>query len=112
MCDRSHLPFEDDAPDDVGDSDGLIGLFGHSYHPAVAESARPEIKCQFQIIRPHRDDRYIVQMFSWIAGDPTNVTVMSEAELLGPNVKLFATQELWNEAALKEKEAGARPSKI
>jgi len=76
--------------------EGLIDLFGHTY---IADPDDPEqrtIQYQFRIIRRMRGERYVVQYFSFLDGGPTNVGVMTEAELLGPDVKLYADQELWN----------------
>jgi hypothetical protein len=60
------------------------------------------IQYQFQIIRKMEGDRYVFQYFSFLDGSPTQVGVMTEAELLGPNVKLYANQELWLWAYEKE----------
>jgi hypothetical protein len=74
--------------------EGLIGLFGHTYFDGV--DGDPALRWQFQIIRRMRGDRYVVQLFSFMDGEPTEVTVLTEAELLGPHVKLYATRELWH----------------
>lgn len=68
---------------------GLIGLYGHTF-------VNGEVQYQFQIIRSLKGDRYVIQYFSFLDGSPTNLGVMSEAEMLGPDTKLYATCELWN----------------
>lgn len=80
-------------------TEGLLDLFGHTY---VDDPEYPEeraIQYQFKIIRTFGPDRYIVQYFSWWDGDPTNLGVMTEAELLGPDVKLYAHEDLWRTCA-------------
>jgi hypothetical protein len=81
--------------------EGLIGLFGHTY-VQEPDKDRPQINWQFQIIRELKGDRYVVQLFSWFDTGPTELAVLPESTLLGPTVKLYATQDLWNEAAEKE----------
>lgn len=88
--------------------EGLIGLFGHTYVEEPGKD-RPQIAWQFQIIRELKGDRYIVQLYSWWDTGPTNVAVRSESDLLGPTVKLYATLELWNEAAEKEARRNSQP---
>jgi hypothetical protein len=63
---------------------GLIGLFGHTYVDQVIDH-------QFEIIREIKGDRYVVQLFSWADGEPTEVEIVSQTELLGPAVKLYAS---------------------
>jgi hypothetical protein len=60
------------------------------------------IQYQFEIIRELKGDRYVVQLFGWLDGDPTEVAVMPESELLGPTVKLYSTKEDWHWAYEKE----------
>jgi hypothetical protein len=79
---------------------GLIGLFGHTY---IEDDRRGKmVQYQFKIIRKMDGGRYVFQYFSFMDGSPTSLGIMSEAELLGPNVKLYATAELWNEAYEKD----------
>jgi len=85
-------------------TEGLIDLFGHTYIPDQEDPEHQVIQNQFQIIRRMRGDRYVVQLFSWLDGGPTEVVVMTEAELLGPNVKLYATEENWHTASEKAHE--------
>ena len=77
--------------------EGLIGLFGHTYIPDPEDPEEKMIQFQFKILRRMHGDRYVVQLFSFMDGGPTNVGVYPEAELLGPDVKLYADMELWNE---------------
>lgn len=89
---------------------GLLDLFGHTYVPdPEGTDGALVIQYQFKIIRGMKGDRYVVQYFSFWDGTPTNVGVMTEAELLGPTVKLYATAELWNVGY--EKEAARRSSR-
>jgi hypothetical protein len=79
---------------------GLIDLFGHLYTPD--DTGGKMIEYQFKIIRKLDGGRYVVQYFSFWDGGPTNLGVMKESELLGPDVKLYATAELWNAAYEKD----------
>lgn len=80
----------------VKQPEGLIGLFGHTYITDPDDADALMIQYQFRIIRKMDGDRYVIQYFSFWDGEPTNLGVMTEAELLGPSVKLYATTELWN----------------
>ena len=80
-------------------TEGLIGLYGHTY---VNDERGRVIQCQFRIIRKMDDDRYIFQFFSFADGEPTNLGTMTEAELLGPDVKLYANEALWLRAYEKD----------
>ena len=84
--------------------DGLRGLFGHTYEPDPDDpDGLPRIQYQFEIIREVPGSRYVVQLFSWVDGSPTEVRVMSEAEVLDhPTVRLYATQSDWHWAYEKE----------
>jgi hypothetical protein len=75
--------------------EGLIGLFGHTYIADPDNADATIIQCQFQIIRKMDGDRYVVQYFSWLDGSSTECGVYPESQLLGPDVKLYANQELW-----------------
>jgi len=77
---------------------GLIGLFGHTYITDPDDADAVMIQYQYQIIRKMEGDCYVIQYFSFLDGSPNNVGVYPESELLGPNVKLYATADLWNEA--------------
>ena len=82
--------------------EGLIGLFGHTYVPDPDDPQASMIQFQFEIIRKLEGARYVIQYFSFFDGTETNLGVLPEAELLGPNVKLYATAELWNLGYEKE----------
>jgi hypothetical protein len=88
--------------------EGLIGLFGHAY--VADEHVGRTIQYQFEIIRRMEGDRYVIQYFSFLDGSPTNVSVMTEAELLGPDVRLYATTELWNVYEKSQRECDRRRS--
>ena len=70
-------------------SDGLIGLWGHSF------DERGDIDTQFEIIR-RSGDVYIVRIYSLADGSPSGVRAISRQRLLG--LKLYETCEDMNEA--------------
>jgi hypothetical protein len=74
--------------------DGLIGRFGHKCTQSTGK-----LHFQFRIVRKLTGQRYIVQFYSWVDGRATTVGMMSEEELLGQNVKLYADAESWSLAA-------------
>lgn len=39
--------------------------------------------------------RVLVQLFSWMMGEPTDVVAYSRDELYGSEVKLFADRDAW-----------------
>jgi hypothetical protein len=78
--------------------EGLVGFFGHTYEPDDGDPELLAIQYQFKIIRPFPPGRWIVQLYSFMDGDPTRLAVYDETFLLGPKVKLYATAELWNDA--------------
>jgi hypothetical protein len=81
--------------------EGLVGLFGHTLVPDTQSGRQDggkEIQFQFQIIRRMDAERWVVQYFSFLDGRPTTVAVYSEAYLLGPDVKLFASENEWRDA--------------
>jgi hypothetical protein len=82
--------------------EGLIGLFGHTYVADPDDADAQTIQYQFEVVRHMEGGRYVVQLFSFLDGSPTNVSVYTETELLGPNVRLYATAELWNHAYEKD----------
>jgi hypothetical protein len=82
--------------------EGLIGLYGHTYIVDPHDRDERMIRYQFQIIRRMGASRYVFQYFSFIDGSPTQVGVMSETELLGPDVKLYADEETWREIHREE----------
>ena len=56
-------------------SGSLVGLFGHTYAPDT-ETPRATIRYQFKVVRHIDGGRYVVQMFSFVDGKPTNVLVL------------------------------------
>jgi hypothetical protein len=82
---------------------GLLDLLGHTYVDDRERSGQRMIQYQFEIIRRMHGDRYVVQYFSFATGDPTQVGVMTEAELLNKeNARLYADAEIWRERARLE----------
>jgi hypothetical protein len=79
--------------------EGLVGFFGHLWGPDPDIPGESTIRYQFEIVRKIDDARYAIQFYSFMDGSPRNLGVMPEAELLGPNVKLYASHELWKEVA-------------
>jgi hypothetical protein len=77
---------------------GLIGLFGHSYVDDADHPSGRSIEYQFQIVRRLDGDRHVIQYFSFLDGSPSQLGVMTEAELLGPDVKLYIAAELWSDS--------------
>jgi hypothetical protein len=74
---------------------GLIGLFGHTYVPDQKEPDTKVIQYQFEIIRRMSPDRWVVQLFSFMDGRPTEVQVYPENFLLGDDVKLYTEHSEW-----------------
>jgi hypothetical protein len=70
--------------------------------PGAPLTVNGRIQCQFLIVRPLGHDRYVVQLFEWVVGDPTTVIVLSEAELLGTTIKLYLDREAWVDAYIRE----------
>jgi len=100
-------------PKTATEPEGLVGFLGHTYGDDPEGIEKKMIRFQFKIIRKVDATRYAVQYFSCWDGCPTNVGVMSEADLLGPDVRLYASQELWNDAfarALEQRERWRRRS--
>ncbi len=81
---------------------GLLDLFGLSYRDDDPNFPGSVLQYQFRVIRRMHGDRYVVQLFSWMDGGPTEVMVMSEQQLLGDKVKLYASEELWRIGAEKQ----------
>jgi hypothetical protein len=75
--------------------DGLIGMWGHTLNDDG------EIAWQFQIIR-RSEGLYICQLYSWMDCGPTESKAISREVILGDGVKLYATDELMNEASKKD----------
>lgn len=79
----------------------LIGLWVHTFNH------KGEIEQQGHIIRGN-DSMFLVELFSWITGEPTSVVPFSESELLDPNrCALYADGERMR-LACHQKEKGRR----
>jgi hypothetical protein len=76
--------------------DGLAGLFGHTYVPDLDAPDEKMIQYQFEIIRPVPPDCWLVQLFSFMDGRPTEVRVYAESFLLGDEVKLYLREDEWH----------------
>lgn len=70
----------------------LVGMFGHT----LTETG---INYQFEITGKINEDKYTVQLFSWVMGDPTDTKIFSMDTLMECN--LYDNREDWLEAADK-----------
>jgi len=66
---------------------GLVGMFLHTFKDG-------EIIKQGQVVGLD-GDMVLVQLFSWFAGDPTNVEGMPRAFIYSKDCVLYATQGDW-----------------
>src|SRR5215204_2355987 len=66
---------------------GLVGFFGHTYVDSDEVPGERRIQYQFEIIRPFPPDRWVVQLFSFWDGSPTELAVYTEEFLLGDAVQ-------------------------
>ena len=73
----------------------LLGMFGHTINK------HGFIEWQFSIEKEISFNRYLVQLYSWWDGSPTEVKALGEYKLLGPRCKLYLTREDWDRAAEK-----------
>ena len=80
----------------------LAGLVGHTYVPDEQQPDRMRMQFQFEIIRPVPPGRWLVQLFSFMDGRPTNVVVYPESFLLGETVKLYLSHDEWHYAHERE----------
>jgi hypothetical protein len=70
----------------------LVGMFLHTLKEG-------KISFQGHVIKADKETA-MVQLFSWMSGDPTNVVPMRVADLHDPDqCKLYATKEAWLAAA-------------
>jgi hypothetical protein len=88
-------------PKPTKNDEELSGLFGHTYVPDP-ELDDKVIRYQFEILRRLGHDRWIVQLFSWLDGDRTEVAVYPQAYLLSDDVKLYADKDAWHWAYEQE----------
>ncbi len=72
-----------------GGKDALVGYFGHRL------DADGHIRNQFEIVRKVSEEMYAIQLFSYIDGRPTNVEVVSLAELRSQNMRLYSSEYEW-----------------
>jgi hypothetical protein len=71
---------------------GLLGLFGHTLNEDG------EVIWQFQVVRRASNDAYIVQLYSWLDGSPTQVTVLGHDDLLSERCRLYLSAKQMHEA--------------
>jgi hypothetical protein len=76
--------------------EGLVGFFGHTYIPDPDDADQKVLQYQFRIIRKMDATRYVIQYYSAWDGSPNILAVMTEADLLGEDVKLYPDAETWN----------------
>jgi hypothetical protein len=70
-------------------SDGLLGMWAHSY------DEDGDIDLQFQIVR-RSGDAYLVRTYSWVDGRATGCVAMGRHKLLG--LKLYESCDDMNDA--------------
>ena len=78
----------------------LVGFFGHTWVPdrMFPDETRENheiIEFQFKIIRELSGARYVVQLFSFMDGRPTKLAIYDETFLLGADVTLYQTEQIW-----------------
>jgi hypothetical protein len=66
-----------------------IGLFGHSFYPDG------HIHMQFEIVREVQHG-FVVQRFSWLTGEPTDLGFMQPEDLAA--CKLYSDKDAWHAA--------------
>lgn len=73
----------------------LVCLFGHTI------DKDGQIVWQFSVERKISFCRYLIQLYSWMDGGPTEVKVVSETMLTGKRCNLYLTKEIAGIAAAK-----------
>jgi hypothetical protein len=73
-------------------ADGLIGMFGHTLNE------NEEIEWQFRIERAASTGAYVVQLFSWLDGGPTECKVLAREDLLSDHCRLYLTASAMQDA--------------
>jgi len=69
-------------------ANSLVGLYGLEFEGSY----------QFKIVRKLSDESYLVQLYDWLLGDPTNTEVRATSTLLNPvKCKLFLLHSVWLE---------------
>ncbi len=97
LCRRCHEFLEGHSNVDVARSvdAGLLGLYGHTYTEHPNRVPVRMLQYQFQVVRALPSGRWLVQLYSAWEGCPTDVVAYDESYLLGPDVVLFNTREIW-----------------
>ena len=70
-----------------------VGKFGHTLTDAG------EVNYQFHVTASVGRDRYAVQLFSWLTGEPTETRIWPIEDLI--DCPLFDTEQAWVAAADK-----------
>jgi len=68
---------------------GLIGMFGHRMDD------NDDIQNQFVILREVNDATYVIQLFSYLDGRPTDCEIVTLDELISKRIKLYASEWEW-----------------
>jgi hypothetical protein len=76
-------------------NDSLVGLYGHTFIIDEQDIDKKMIQYQFQIIRRVPPDRWLVQLFSFVDGRPTQAQVYPESFILSEDVKLYILHDEW-----------------
>lgn len=73
----------------------LIGLFFHSTVPGHEPGSR-KVEWQGQVVSSPEPGFYLVQLFSWADGEPTNMTLVTTTQMVG--WKFYTDTATWREA--------------
>lgn len=79
---------------------GLVGLFGHLLE-------KGKIEKQFKIVRQVDSQSYLVQLFSWMDGLPTNLQKYGTDLLTSKQCRLYSDADQWRELADRQSERDA-----
>lgn len=71
-------------------SPGLVGFYGHEY-------LDDKINVQFKVARKVNENLYIIQLYSFWFGEPTNLESRTMDFLLGQSCKLYSDHAAWRE---------------
>lgn len=72
-----------------GGKDSLVGYFGHR----LGDDGF--IRNQFEIVRRVSEDVYAIQLFSYVDGRPTNIEIVSLAQLQDRSMRLYPNEHEW-----------------
>jgi hypothetical protein len=72
----------------------IIGMFLHTFN------SRQEIEHQGRIVGETTNE-YLIELFSFSDGLPTNIITITKAEIFNENIKLYASQANWHNAYCK-----------